>query len=401
VFFARDWLTGRFAESPAWRTRLLGIGGELGALVQRPLSLLEQPLEAPLLVGRENDLAQLRSSLDLGQNVILSGPPGAGKTRVCDELGSDVWFLEQAGHDRVIDDLREHRPRVVVVDDAHQREEELRVLRRARAQEGLVFSILAVTWPDHVHEIEMAVPDADVLELPLLEREVMNTLVQAVGVRGFRARQVILTQAGGRPGWALALAAVLLRGDSEEVVSGGALLSHVREFIRRRTQSAVALDVLACVAALGRVTDDETVPLAELIGKPLAEITDLLGRAATNGLLDRVSGAWILQPALAPALIASWFFEDRSHRPWSTLTDAFPERRLQLANAVITAATTKTIGAVHAAECWAGSLPEPTVWDNVTWSLVCTYALLDRDRAAWATSAARRALAQAPGPQGA
>ena len=245
VFFARDWLTGRLAEAPVWRTRLLGISGELGALVQRPLSLLEQALEAPLLVGREDDLAQLRSSLDLGGDVILSGRPGAGKTRVCAELGNDVLFLEQTGHDRVIDDLREHRPRAVVVDDAHYREEELRLLRRARAEEGLVFSILAVTWPDHAHEIGIAMPGADVLELPLLERDVMNTLVQAVGVRGFRARQVILTQAEGRPGWALALAAVLLRGDAEEVVSGGALLIHVREFVRRSTQSSVALDVLA------------------------------------------------------------------------------------------------------------------------------------------------------------
>ncbi|MGH3707623.1 MAG: hypothetical protein ACRDRQ_05870 [Pseudonocardiaceae bacterium] len=393
VFFARDWLTGRLVEASAWRTRLLGIGGELGALVQRPLSLLEQPLEAPLLVGREDDLARLRSRLDLSRDVILSGRPGAGKTRVCDELGDDVWFLEPAGHDRVIDDLRAHRPRAVVVDDAHHRVEELRLLRRARAEEGLAFSILAVTWPDHVGEIEIVVPRTEVLELPLLERDAMNTLVQAVGVRGLRARQVILTQAGGRPGWALALAAVLLRGDAEEVVSGGALLSHVREFVRRSTQSAVALDVLACVAALGQVSDDETVPLAILIGKPLAEIAELLRHAARNGLLDRVGGGWALQPALAPALIASCFFENPSSRPWSTLTDAFPERRQRLADGMITAATTKTIGAVRTAKCWAGSLPEPVVWDDATWGTVRTYAMLDRDNAAWATSAARRVLA--------
>lgn len=393
VFFARDWLTGRLAEAPAWRMRFLGIGGELGALVQRPLSLLEQPLEAPLLVGREDDLAQLRSSLDLSRDVILSGRPGAGKTRVCAELGGNVWFLEQAGHDRVIDDLREHRPRAVVVDDAHHRVEELRLLRRARAEEGLFFSILAVTWPDHVEEMEIAVPRAEVVELPLLERDVMNTLVQAVGVRSFRARQVILTQAGGRPGWALALAAVLLRGDAEKVVSGGALLSHVREFVRRSTQSAVALDALACVAALGHVSDGEIVPLASLIGKPLAEITELLKRAATNGLLDCVGDGWALQPALAPALIASWFFEDPLYRPWSTLTDAFPERCQRLADAMITAATTKTIGAVRAAGHWAGSLPESVVWDDATWGTVRTYAMLDRDKAAWATSAARRVLA--------
>ena len=393
VFFTRDWLTGRLAEAPAWRMRLLGISGELGALVQRPLSLLEQPLEALRLVGREDDLAQLRSSLDLGRDVILSGRPGAGKTRVCAELGEDVWFLEQAGHDRVIDDLREHRPCAVVVDDAHHRVEELRLLRRARVEEGLVFSILAVTWPDHVREIEFAVPGAQVLELPLLERDVMNTLVQAVGVRGFRARQVILTQAGGRPGWALALAAVLLRGDAEEVVSGGVLLSHVREFIRRSTQSAVALDVLACVAALGHVSDDETGPLASLIGRPLAEVTELLRRAATNGLLDRVGGGWVLQPALAPALIASWFFEDPPYRPWFTLTAAFPDRCQHLANAVITAATTKTVGAVRAAERWARSLPEPAVWGDATWGAVHVYSMLDREKAAWATSAACRALA--------
>lgn len=104
--------------------------------------------------------------------------------------------------------------------------------------------------------------------------------------------------AEGRPGWALALAATPLRGYSEEVVSGGALLSHVREF--RPPQYAIdgALDVLACVASLGHVTDDETVPSAQLTGRPLAETIELLGRAAPNGLLDCVGAGWASQSAI-------------------------------------------------------------------------------------------------------
>jgi hypothetical protein len=110
-FYARGWFVGRLLKEPVWRQRLLGIAGQLGALVARPISLLQQPSPDAELVG----------------------PPGAGKTRVCAELGVGVLFVEPADEGRLLDDLRELEPRVVVVDDAHDRVRELTVLQRARS----------------------------------------------------------------------------------------------------------------------------------------------------------------------------------------------------------------------------------------------------------------------------
>src|SRR5205814_10708675 len=163
----------------------------------------------------------------------LVGPPGAGKTRVCAELGNGVLFVEPADEGRLLDDLRELEPRVVVVDDAHERIRELTALQRARIEEGLRFVIVAVAWSDQADTAEGAVPGATTVVLPLLERAEIDTLIQAEGVRGYRARQLVLQQAQGRPGWALALSAALLRGEADEVLSGAALLTQVQGFVRR------------------------------------------------------------------------------------------------------------------------------------------------------------------------
>jgi hypothetical protein len=395
-FYTRDWFVGRLLKEPVWRRRLLGIGGQLGALVARPISLLQQPSPGAELVGRQDVLRSLRDLVEQGRDLVLVGPPGVGKTRVCAELGDGVLFVEPAAEGRLLDDLRELEPRVVVADDAHDRARELTVLQRARAEEGLRFVIVAVTWSDQTGAVEGAVPGATSVVLPLLERAEIDTLIQAEGVRGHRARKLVLEQAQGRPGWALALSAVLLRGDADEVLSGAALLTQVQGFVRRSVPSPVAVDVLACLAALTSLTDDDVPRLAGLVGHPLADVSDLLRRSATNGLLDRVPGGWTLQPALAAPLVASWFFGEPPMRAWSTLQAAFPSRDSDLARAVIAAATGAP-GALHAADRWVTTLPDPRGWDIATWNVVHTYSALDAGRAAWAVTAAQQVLA-APRP---
>jgi hypothetical protein len=147
-------------KEPVWRQRLLGIGGQLGALVARPISLLQQPVPGAELVGREDVVRSLRDLVEQGRDLVLVGPPGVGKTRVCVELGEGVLFVEPADEGRLLDDLRELEPRVVVVDDAHDRFRELMALQRARAEEGLRFAIVAVTWSDRADAVEGTVPGA-------------------------------------------------------------------------------------------------------------------------------------------------------------------------------------------------------------------------------------------------
>ena len=397
--YARDWFVAQLVREPAWRERLLGIAGELTALLDLPLEMLEQVTPAPVLVGRNGELAALRERAGSGLDTIVIGVPGVGKTRLTAEIGREVVFLEPAEAGRVVDELLLRRPRAVVVDNAHVRTGELRNLRRARQQERLSFAIIATTWPDRSGDVAAELPDASIVDVGLLRREDMNQLVKLVGVTGYRTRAHVLQQAGGRPGWALALCEMFVTGQGFEVVSGAALLANVERFLRRASESELAMDVLACVAALGPVPDETRHRLAGELGVPPAELAGLLNRLARNGLAEYSDGGWHLQPTIRSALVARWFFTKPVGRPWATLQTAFPDRSLDLAGAAIAAAQVGSTGGRREADAWARSLPDPSGWDMVTFAVVSEYSALDEQCARFAVVSARAVLAGPPRPQ--
>jgi hypothetical protein len=390
--YARDWFVRQLVREPEWRQRLLGVAGKLGALLERPLAALEQATAEPELVGRETEREQLDALTTLGADVVVTGVPGIGKTRLLQELNADVRFLELAEPGQVIDDLLQAVPVAVVVDDAHSRPDELRVLRRARQQERLSFSIVATTWPDRTEDVTAALPGAHVVPVDLLERTDMDALIQSVGVTGYRARAVVLRQAEGRPGWALPLCELFVEGRGLDVVTGVAHLLNVERFLRRATESQVALDALACVAALRHVPVNELSELATVLGVPLATLGGLLDRVARNGLVEFGSRGWRLQPALRAPLIARWFFADPPMRSWVTLLEAFPDRADDLAGSVVHAAEAGSTMARQVADRWAASLPSPSQWDRITVGIVSEYAALDVDAALFAVEHARALL---------
>jgi hypothetical protein len=197
--YGRDWLVAQLVREPVWRQRLLDVAGELGALLDEPLDMLERATPTPALVGRDIELSMLEDLVEAGTDAVVMGVPGVGKTRLTTELNQRVVFLEPAEPGRVVDELLLTRPAAVVVDDAHARLDELRVLRRARQQEGLRFSVIATTWPDKSDDLAAALPRAQGVPVDLLELSDMNALVESVGVTGHRARAAVLGQAGGDP----------------------------------------------------------------------------------------------------------------------------------------------------------------------------------------------------------
>jgi hypothetical protein len=394
-FYSRAWFVNCLFRNPTWRKRLLPkVGGELPALAARPSSLLSQVVADSELVGRVGVLQHLHELLDDRRDIVLIGPPGVGKTRLCAELGDEVMFVESADESRLLDDLREFEPRLVAVDDADTELETLTLLQRARHDEGHRFAVVAITWPDKAERVRDRLPSPALVEVPLLERAEVDTIITAHGVRGYRARHLVLDQAQGRPGWALALSAALLHGEAATVLSGAALVRQVRSFIERSAgMSSKALDALACLSALGYVSDSEVPRLAGLVGYSPAELNRSLHQSATNGLIDRVRDGWTMAPALDAPLVASWFFSDVPEGSWPALLQAFPDRAADLQKALLAAARTGAAAAQRAADEWAQALPGPVEWDAGTWGLVHAYAALSRARSAWATSAARSVLA--------
>ncbi|HEU5352939.1 MAG TPA: hypothetical protein VFU65_00670 [Actinocrinis sp.] len=386
--YARDWLVGQLVREAHWRQRLLGIKGELGALLDRPLEALERAVPAPILVGRDAELASLEAAVLAGRDVLVTGVPGVGKTRLATETSRRVMFLESAGLERLVDELLMERPEAVVVDDAHLRSAELRALRHARQQEGIAFPIIATCWPDSAPDVREMLPTATEVSIGLLERREMDELVKSVGVTGYRARVQVLRQAQGRPGWALALCELFVKGRGYDVVSGAALVANAERYLRRATESETALDALAFVAALGMVSSETLVDVAPLIGVAPAALSRLMERLAHNGLVEFANGGWRLQPALRSPLVARWFFTDPPGRPWSTICEAFPDRSLDLADSAVAAAATGSPAARRWADAWARSLPEPSRWDDAVLAVAADYSTLDERAADFAVRGA-------------
>ena len=391
--YAQEWFVDHLVREPAWRWNLLRIAADLGALLDRPLETPDHETDLASLVGRERTLAMLDSEIDTGRDTVLVGVPGVGKTRLTAELDRRVVYLEQTQLDRLIDELLQARPDTVVVDDAHIRLDDIRILRRARRQADLSFVIVAPTWPDRADEVMSALPGAVRVDVDLLERADMNRLVTSVGVTGHRARAMVLAQADGRPGWALTFCELLATGEGDRVVTGRAHVANVERHLRRVTESETAVDTLACVAALGGASTETLYALAPLVGEPPASMSGLMERLARNGLVETVGDVWRLQPALRAPLVARWFFATPAARPWSTVCDAFPERASDLALAVMSAARVSDSPAARAAaEAWVRVLPEPTDWDAKIFAVVSEYAQLDRRAAEFAVAAAHTVL---------
>ncbi|WP_410605800.1 hypothetical protein [Amycolatopsis sp. lyj-90] len=392
--YARNWFAGELVREPTWRKRLLGITGELGALLDHPLETLESAApRSSTLVGRVTERATLDQLVDTATDVVLVGVPGVGKTRLTTELEHRVAFLQSAEPGQVVADLRHTDPQAVVVDDAHDRHHDLQVLRRARIQEGLSFSIIATTWPDQTEAVADVLPGATTVTIDLLEPAEIDTLVQAVGVTGHRARQLIHQQAEGRPGWALALCELIVQGDGHNVVTGAAHLANIERFLRRTTESETALDALACVAALKHASTELVHELAPLVGTAPAALIGMFNRLARNGLLDRSTRGWSLQPALCAPLVARWFFTDPAGRPWSTLLKAFPDHSLPLTDSMIAAAAAGSARARDTADGWAQALQDADRLDENTLTLLGDYSMLSVEAAQLAVEHACAVLA--------
>lgn len=388
--YGRDWLVDELALRPDFRESLIGIRGRLEALSARPFG--KENARTPF-VGREETLTRLSAALAGDADVVLTGVPGVGKTRLLLELGEGLSWVEPRAGDHLADDLMTLAPDVVVVDDAHLHRNLVATLARLRVQESLGFTITAVTWPDRVEDLADLLPGATQVTVDLLPREEIDVVVQAAGVTGIHARHRIMDQAEGRPGWALALCDTAVRGE-DKWVTGEALLEQVLRFTREAADTQTIVDTLACMAALNGCDQADLERVSHLVGVPSVDVTEAIQRLATNGLLEQRHGRWHLQPALRSPLVATWFFGERKHRTWTSLTTAFPEREHELIIASLQAAALFPDGAVAAqAEQWASTLPAADQWDEPVLDLLLAYSHVSEHAADFASRGAATVLA--------
>lgn len=318
------------------RAFYFGDGHAIDGTVQIPLGLDASPGRDAPLIGRDDEAARVRGGRG---DLILTGVPGTGKTRLVLEAG-DVRFLNhEASTDDIADSIRRHGPRYVAIDDAGLDIGRLRTLLELR-RASYDFLIIATVWPDDVNEVRRWLPDAALIDVGLLERKPMDEVLKALGITNYYLRAEILEQAKGRPGWAVALAELAKRERSLDVISGRGLINQVEPYLRRLGASSTeALGLLSVMAAIGPVEAAEMGSIDDFLRIDRLQRHRLVRDAASGGLLESERQALRVAPdPLRFALVAHWFYEQPGAWPIDQVVDAWPSHRDETLTAVLNAA---------------------------------------------------------------
>jgi hypothetical protein len=355
--YGREFFADKLRTDGDWRQKLLGMSSHPITLSRLPPELAESAWAHLSLVGRDQEFLQLGNAVN-GNDVIVFGRPGVGKSRLVSALDGVLFADLDADLDTLSNDIRWLQPQYVAVDDAGQHQDLLRrlVTLRRREVDSLTYKIVAVCWPDEVDTVHDQVQLAERLELDELERAAVDEVVQAMGVHGIIARKQILDQAEGRPGWAVALTDMLLKTrEWKSIFDGSVILGQAFRYLRRRGVTDEAIDVLTALAALRFITDGEIPRLAKTLDLPTSKVRQILLGAAHSGLVDAARGPSAIggsrryavrPPMLADILVAEHGFQsDVPVVNLGTLSAEWPEKSAQLAASAIKAAQLGVDGA--------------------------------------------------------
>jgi hypothetical protein len=357
--YDRRFVAGRLRRDGDWREKLLGLPSTPISLLAATLESAGSPWTTLRLVARGHDVEALEA---IGADVILSGPPGVGKTRVAGLVDGAVFVNPHVSTEQLANDIRWADPAVLVVDDAGSTGDLLHRLRQWRQAEPDLFHyrVIAVCWPDEVDQLKTILVDAERYELDLLERGPMDEIVKEMGISSQLARGEILDQAEGRPGWAVSLGALLLQSNKfASLLDGKALLGQVSTYLRRAGAGTDPdeTEALATIAALGSVSEAELGGLASTLGVSIKKLSRSITRAATAGLINVTSRYspeaqrslrlyQLRPPMLADALVAERAFAATVPTvDLEALSDDWPDRLLPLTEGAIDASRLGADGA--------------------------------------------------------
>ena len=346
----------------AWCQQLLGISAEPLTLVPLPATLAESPWRSVVLVGRKAEQEALEATAG---DVILTGYPGVGKSRLAAELTDAAFADTTADRSALASDLLWARPPILIVDDAGRSPDLIQYLVQLRRTEPdlLKYRILAITWPYETDAVRDHLNHPETLEIGLLEPAHIDTIVEQAGVQTTFVRDEIVRQAEGRPGWALALTDVLLTGsDPARLFTGSELRGRIEGYLRRSNPQGIStakdLALLTVIAAVDAISDRDLGQLADATGIQQMEVRSTLRRLARGGLIDsrqsvQIGGArtthyHVRPPVFAQALVAEQIFDVMPALVTiDELLSTWPDKKATITENVIAAAL---LGSPNAAD---------------------------------------------------
>jgi hypothetical protein len=303
----------RLYRNSRWARELLGVTPEPSALSSLPQNRRPMREDIPL-VGREADLEWLRRSA--GDRLVV-GQPGSGKTRLLLELVRDGegLFLASDDEGRIANACRDLEPTIIIVDDAHFEPMRLERLRQIREEIGATFDIIATTWPgaeDNLADALGGIADDQVRHLELLTRAQILEVLHGIGVQepddDPYLRQLV-DQASNKPGLAVTLGSLWLRGELRDVLTGEAIRRTLIPSLTRVLENDPTR-LLACFA-LGGDCGMSIGTVGDFLGLGLGEVHRLATLASQGGVLEVLGGdrLAVSPEMLRPALLQEIFFK--------------------------------------------------------------------------------------------
>jgi hypothetical protein len=251
--YERSALAFLLYRDTTWCKRLLHLTGAPSPLSVVPLS--RRPQVGIELRGRDEDAKWLRSTT--GDRVVL-GYPGSGKTYLFSSLIRSGWpalFLVSDDDTAIANALRDQKPKIVIVDDAHVAPEKLGRLQRLRDEIQGEFEIVASSWPGagiDVIEAMGSIPESRIHNLGPLTRVQILEIFQDLEVR---PRDEILrdlvSQASNKPGLAVTIGRLWRLGEWQKILDGTVLSRTLLALFKGLTGGEVS-DVLAAFSLGGR-----------------------------------------------------------------------------------------------------------------------------------------------------
>ena len=281
--YDQDWFALRLYREPNWCKRLLRVTGRPRAL--SPFPITTRPVLGDHVLGRDREMRWL---LARRGDCLLTGAPGSGKTFLlrASVLQGQGLFMVDDDPEQIANDLRELRPRTVIVDDAHVDPGQVARFLQIRRQVGSDTRVIATSWPGNAVGVQSAlqIPSTEVLDLDPIDADTMIEIIKSGGVRGpDELLRVIRQQAAGRPGLAATLAHLCLAGDVKEVVTGEALVDQLAPQLDRLIHTE-AQRFLAPFA-LGGDAGVRPELVASCLGRSVFDVTRSIASLAAAGIV--------------------------------------------------------------------------------------------------------------------
>ncbi|HEX9734895.1 MAG TPA: ATP-binding protein [Thermoanaerobaculia bacterium] len=318
----------RLYRDSRWVRDLLGITGEPPALSAVPRTC--RPLPDIELVGRDADLQWLHETE--GHRLVV-GQPGSGKTALLLQLVREgkALFLASDDETRIAEACRDSQPDLILVDDAHLDPEKLTRLRQIRAGIGASFDIVASAWPHAEIEVANALEGIGSGSIRKLEGLTRAEIVQVLRGIGLAEPDddpylvLLVDQSANKPGLAVTLGSLWLRGEGHDILTGKALQRSLIPALKQVLEHDPTR-ILACFA-LGGDRGMSLEAVGEFLEVGREEIHRRASLASQGGLLSVHRDQLLsVQPeTLRSTLLAEVFFTPPA-LPYRPLLDRAPDR---------------------------------------------------------------------------